>query len=500
LRLQGVVVRRIRCALALGVLASAGWTAGFASPTSASTTPALSWRSCDGKYRCSTLPVPLIPSDPSGPTIKLALIELVSTSPHPVGDLVMNPGGPGGSGIQFLEGASFPAALRASFTLVSFDPRGVGESDPVDCVDAAQTRQLIALDPAPRTAGQIAQVTTASKTFNDACLAHTSKSLLGHVSTVDTAYDLDRIRAALGQSKLDYMGFSYGTYLGELYAQMFPTHVRALVLDGVVDPALSLTQSDEEQAEGFETDLRDFFAWCPTNAACHRELPHGAEKAYHELFADIAAGRQIVAQLQPKYGGTQQITEGVAVTAVIGSLYSSQSWTYLAQGLQQGLQGNGDTLISLAYSYDGLMANGQFSNEAAAESAIGCTDETYPKGAAFYEKLASTLSRVAPDFGASEAWSSYGCALWPISADGDYGPVHAPHSPEILVVGSTDDPATPYRWAQAMASELDHARLLTRIGPGHTAYFFSSCIQGDVDRYLTTLTLPAPGTRCPTTN
>ncbi len=466
----------------------------------AASRPALSWRPCDRRFRCATLEVPIDYSAPSRGRLGLAVVELPSTSAHPVGDLVMNPGGPGGSGVSFLEQTPFPAGLRSEFNLVSFDPRGVGESDPVRCVGTAGIRRLIGLDPAPTTPSEVASVVAATKSFVAACAEHTPRLLLENMSSVATVEDMDRLRAALGEAKLNYLGFSYGTYLGELYAERYPTHLRAAVLDGVVDPALSTAEDDRQQGAGFETDLHDFFAWCPHDATCKGLLPGGAAAAYKTLLADLAGGRSIPAQLKPKYGGTVPLTLGVAETAIAGSLYSNQSWPDLAEGLAQALGGDGGLLAAIAYSYEGLQSNGRFQNQIAAGVATDCLDRPSPVGLSSYERLASELAKSEPDFGASEAWGSLPCAYWPVPPQGRPAPIHAPGSPDILLVGSTGDPATPYPWAVAVSHQLDHAELLTRDGPGHTAYFFSTCIDGYVDRYLVTLRMPPMHTTCPSTS
>lgn len=460
--------------------------------------PALVWHACDTRFRCATLRVPLEYAHPSRGSLRLAVVELESTGAHPVGDLVMNPGGPGASGVQFLEQASFPAALRSEFDLVSFDPRGVGESDPVTCEGASGVRQLLGLDPAPSTPSQIGAVVRATRGFDAACADHTPRALLADVGSAATVEDMDRLRQALGQSKLDYLGFSYGTYLGELYAERYPSHVRAMVLDGVFDPALSTQALDAQQAEGFQRDLDDFFAWCPTDSACATELPKGPKVALDDVLASLAAGRRLVGELKPRYGGTQPVTLGVAETALAGSLYSEQSWPDLAEALAEAGSGDGTLLLAIADSYEGLQPNGSFGNQLAANTAINCLDRPSPTRLSSYVRLASRLARLAPDFGASEAWGSLACAYWPVHPEGVVGPIHAPGSPPILVVGSTGDPATPYSWAQSVAHQLVHARLLTRDGPGHTAYFFSACVRSDVDRYLVTLVLPPEGAVCPT--
>lgn len=206
-----------------------------------------------------------------------------------------------------------------------------------------------------------------------------------------------------------------------------------------------------------------------------------------------------MADLVAKYGGTQQVTLGLAETALAGSLYSDQTWPYLASAIAQGLDGNGAVLAALAYAFEGLMPNGQFANLVAAGTAISCVDRPYPRQVTAYEQLAARLGKVAPDFGAADAWSNFTCAYWPVPPQGGIGPIHAPGSPPILVIGSTGDPATPYPWAQAVARQLDHARLLTRVGPGHTGYTNSTCVQRWTDRYLKTLELPPKNTSSATT-
>lgn len=482
-------------ALATGVAggpAGSVATAGSAAPSSGE----LAWHGCDTHYLCSTLSVPLNYAVPNGTQVKLAVIELASTSKHPIGDLVMNPGGPGGSGVQFLEGQGFPAALRSSFNLVSFDPRGVNESDPVKCVGTAKLRELAATNPDPVSASQVQAVVNDSKEFDDACAANTGKELLDNVSTLDTARDLDRLRAALGQTKLDYMGFSYGTYLGEVYAEHFPSHIRAMVLDGVVNPALSVATVAAQQAEGFEFNLNAFFSWCATNSTCDGELPQGAAQAYQQLMSSLGSGSVLMAHLKPIYGGDQRVTLGLAETAVLGSLYAKQTWSYLAQAIAEGLQGDGSLVAALAYSYDGLQANGTFANLDAANSAINCLDRPYPKQVSFYQNLASQLAKLAPDFGALSAWSDLGCAFWPLPAQGKQGPVKVKNVPPMLLIGSTGDPATPYPWAQEVAKQIPGSRLLTRDGTGHTGYLYSACVQKWADEYLARLKLPPAGTVC----
>ncbi len=503
LRMSRTVAALLAVAVGAGAAAvGAGALPAGAAPSRAAATrsaPALSWHACDKRFRCAELAVPISYQQPGRGTLNLSVVMLPATGKHPIGDLVTNPGGPGGSGVDFLEQAwsSFPASLRASFSLVSFDPRGVDRSDPVVCASAAETRRLLALDPAPATPAQITTVVAATKAYVADCKAHTSRLLLENVGTRTTVLDMDRLRAALGQPKLDYLGLSYGTYIGELYAERFPSKIRAMILDGAVDPALSTQASDLQQALGFETDLNDFLAWCDKNATCHAELPGGARNDYNRLFDSFSAGHSIVANFQPIYGGRLAVDLGVAELGVVSALYSEQDWPTLGQALSTGLKGNGDLLAELAYSYAGLQTNGTFSNIDDANTAINCVDRPSPTTLADYEALAKQLGAKAPDFGAAEAWGTLACAYWPVPPAGPTAAIHAPGTPPILVVGSTGDPATPYVWAQAVASQLDHAVLLTRSGTGHTGYFSSVCVRSWADAYLTSLALPPKGTVCP---
>jgi len=474
-------------------------------PSTSSPTPtstgrvgsALVWHSC-GSFRCSTLTVPVSYEEPGEGTLGLAVIELPAASgAASAPDLVLNPGGPGESGVQFLQSAfsEFPAALKGRFNLVSFDPRGVGASDPVECTTPAGLRRWLALDPAPVTPPQVAEVIAAVKVFDAGCAAHVPRDVLASLSTATTARDMDALRAALGQKKLDYLGFSYGTYLGALYAQAFPGHVGKMVLDGAVDPALSSSTLDIEQADAFELDLHDFFAWCPTNASCAGELPGGAKDAYSALVRRLKGGATLTADLTAALGGVQQADYAVVLTGVISSLYTTSYWPYLAQGLAEAATGNGSVLTELAYSYAGFNANGTAGNILSAELAVSCLDRPVPP-VTDYEALARRFARTAPDFGPAEAWGSIACNYWPVPPSGKAGAIHLAEPLPILVVGSTHDPATPYAWAEALTGQLKGSDLLTRTGDGHTGYFSSTCVQTWVDAYLATGARPPVGTVC----
>lgn len=482
-------------ALAMATVASCSSSAQTAPPAQGGS---LSWRACDGQFLCARLRVPISYAQPAEGSLSLAVVMLPATAGAPLGDLVMNPGGPGVSGVSFLEsaGPSFPSPVRRAFNLVSFDPRGIGASDPVDCVSPAGLRRWLAVDPAPVTARQVDEVVAAVKRFVAGCVAHTSLLLLANLSTAETARDMDRLRIALGQRSLTYLGFSYGTYLGALYAQAFPSRVRAMVLDGAIDPALGTVRTSIQQAAGLETDLHDFFAWCPTDTSCASELPGGAAAAFRELTGHLRRGAILPATPSGAIG-SQPVDLGVAETGIASTLYSRLDWPNLAQALSEGLRGNGTLLAQLADGYAGIESDGSDTNILSANIAISCLDQPSPKGVPTYEALARTMTAADPDFGAIEAWGTLVCAYWPVPPSGRTGAVHPRGVAPILVVGSTRDPVTPYGWAKALAAELPGAVLLTRSGDGHTGYFASSCIQQWADRYLTSLRLPPRNTICP---
>jgi len=462
-------------------------------------TPTLHWHACDKSYLCSQLSVPLDYAHPDGAQIKLAVVERPASGAHPLGDVLMNPGGPGASGVQFIEGYDFPASLSTPYNLISWDPRGVGQSEPVQCLTAVAERSMIASNPVPATPSQVAVAVAEAKQFDAACLKNTPMSLLENLSTTDTARDMDQLRAALGLSQLNYLGFSYGTYLGELYAEMYPSNVRAMVLDGVINPALSVTAFDEDQAAGFEADLNDFFAWCPTNKACKYLLP--VPRHSLEELMTLAESNQLDANLGPDMGGTQPLTPGLALTAVVGLLYSDQTWPDLASAIAFGAGGDGSELALDAYAFNGMMPNGQFNNLDAANVAISCADRGFAPQLSYYETLAARLKGIASEFGAAEAWSDLNCAYWPVKAPDQASAVQISGAPTVLLIGSTGDPATPYEWAKEVASQLgSHARLLTRVGPGHTGYFYSVCVQHWVALYVANLELPPQRTTCPSSS
>jgi pimeloyl-ACP methyl ester carboxylesterase len=441
--------------------------------------------------------VPLDYANPAGKQIPLALIRLPAADPsRRIGSMLMNPGGPGASGVDFLRSSGqtvFTETLRDRFDIVGFDPRGVGASDPVTCLNGSAMDRLNALDPTPDNKAESDALIAGAHEFADSCQRN-SGELLPHVATADAARDMDRIREALGEAKLTYFGFSYGTFLGTVYAGLFPDHVRALVLDGAIDPNQGLEQRLATQAKGFDDALDAFLAQCKSDATCAFHNDGHPAEAYDALMAKIDAGPLPATVMQDP----RPVGPGEAFIGVLFALYARDSWPTLAQALDMAQGGDGSLLLAMSDAYNDRQPDGTYSNEAAANNAVNCTDYKVPTDPAAYEAMVPDLQKVAPRFGQAIAYMAMTCAFWPVQPTHDPGVIRADGAPPILVVGTTNDPATPYLWAQNLAKELASGVLLTRRGEGHTGYAFSTCIQQHVDQYLVSLKTPEPGTICGT--
>jgi pimeloyl-ACP methyl ester carboxylesterase len=485
--------------LAVAAILLVGCSSSSSAPNeSASTLPAyytqrLDWQPCDNGFQCARLLVPFDYARPGGQRFSLPVIRLPAKDPaHRIGDLVVNPGGPGGSGVQYALGArsEFPAAVLARFDVVGFDPRGVGGSEPaVSCMTGPELDKYLSTDEMPDNAAQLAQIVQQGKFYASRC-AQNSRALLPYVGTQNAARDLDVLRAALGQSRLTYLGKSYGTYLGTWYAQLFPHRVRALVLDGAVDPDTQALRADAVQAEGFQAAFGSFAAWCRASSGC----PLG-QNAAGQLEALIvrANSRPLANKL-----GTGQVASGaVLLNGVAAALYSKSTWPDLKGALVNAFHGDGTVLVQLANLLLERNQDGTYSNLVDANTAISCVDRPWPRSLAGYQAAASAAERAAPLFGPSIVWGNLPCAYWPVPA-APQAAIKATGAGPILVVGTTRDPATPYRWARALAADLSSGVLLGWNGDGHTAYGEgSSCVDTIVNAYLISLTVPRNGTLCP---
>jgi pimeloyl-ACP methyl ester carboxylesterase len=424
-----------------------------------------------------------------GKTFDIALMRLHSSKEHdPIGSILVNPGGPGVSGIMLAAGLTDQVpTLLSRFDLVGFDPRGVGQSAPVKCIPDATLDQSFGYDPDPVSDAQFQGAVAISRQIASDCNAKFGDQL-GLYSTVQTARDMDAIRAALGEAKLNYLGFSYGTLLGAVYAQLFPRNIRAMVLDGAIDPTLSPVEGSEIQAMGFERAFDDFANWCKANP---KDCPI-APDARGAVTSAIDAART-----NPAHGtGGRLAASGWVATAVLSAMYSQDGWKPLAQGIADLRRGDPRRIFSLADLYAERDASGHYTNLFDANSAINCADSDKYPTVETIRSLQSQWRAKYPLFGAPLALGMAGCAVWPAKHD-PYPVGPATGAPTILVVGTKGDPATPFESTAKLANMLGTGQVVAWDGEGHTAYPTTQCIRDAVDNYFISLTIPPKGLTCP---
>ncbi|MER5790912.1 alpha/beta hydrolase [Streptomyces sp. NPDC001980] len=449
-----------------------------------------------GTWQCATMKAPLDWSKPKGATIGLALIRARASgdASKRIGSLIFNFGGPGGSGVTTLPAfGSDYAALRTRYDLVSFDPRGVGRSDPVECEDDAQLDNYFQQDATPDSSAERTQLINRTKQFNAACEKN-SRAILPHVRTTDAARDMDLMRQVLGDTKMHYFGISYGTELGGVYAHLFPKNVGRAVFDGVVDPTQDTEQSSLGQAKGFQLALDNFAEDCTSKQTeCPiGDTPQDVKDRIAKLLADL--DKKPIPGILPR-----QLTQSAATNGIAQSLYSKDFWEYLTEGLEEAYDGDGKILMLLSDSMNGRSENGEYSNITAANIAINCADEKPRYTADYVQQKLPEFRAASPLFGDYLAWGMVSCTNWAVPGAADHPDVSAPGSAPILVVGNTGDPATPYEGAKKMVDALGKGVgvELTYKGQGHGAYDSKNkCVQGAVNGYLLEGTVPKAGAIC----
>ena len=476
----------------LGVTPGAGLAAFYAAKAR--------WRPCTASfaavdfidlagYQCATVAVPLDYRHPAGKRIAIGIARLPASGAHRLGSLVINPGGPGVSGLDYLTVArtAIPASIRSRFDIVGFDPRGVGVSAGLHCLGTSAFDAMVAAPPVPSGKAQVAAAVARAARLAAGCRA-TAAAEAPYLGTVYSARDLDLVRSAIGDRRLTYLGKSYGTLLGAVYADEFPTRVRALVLDGALPPGLPAATASRQQADGFERDLRDFLAQCSV-PSCPWPAS-GARAGLNRLLAGVAAK-----PLRSSSGRTVYV--GQAISGVTAALYSTSRWPLLRAALRQATDGDGSLLLELSDALAGRHTGG-YETQASAFPAISCADVPTPFTVSQVAVLAGRWTAAAPLFGPIEAWGLLTCDGWPRTATPLPAKVTAKGAPPIVVVGTTGDPATPYEWATDLSGQLASARLITYTGDGHTVYGGgrSPCVDDAVDAYLIDLTPPVRGLRC----
>ncbi len=429
-----------------------------------------------------------------GRTVGLTVVRIRSSKQHDrIGSLLVNPGGPGVSGIEYaLEAAAdeLPQAILDRFDIVGFDPRGVGLSSPISCIPNAQKDAELKepADPISQTAWD-AQVADTQRTANE-CYAKYG-SALTYYSTAETVRDLDALRAKLGDAKLSYLGYSYGTLLGAEYASAYPTRVRALVLDGAVDPTLNTSADDLAQAGGFQLAFAHYAAACAKEGSSCKVGPDP-----NAFLAKLLARADAHPIPSSNHSDKRVAKSGAVLLAVLSALYDQTEWTTLTEALSDASHGDAAGVLSLDDQYTERDSDGSYANVEDANEAISCADTPDRPTVTQARALQPQWSKIDPLLGGSQASGLYSCSLWKAPADAPIT-IADHHGPPVLIVGTLGDPATPIAGARHMTALLGTADLLVWQGDGHTAYPKTPCVTSDVDAYLINLTAPPAGTTCP---
>jgi pimeloyl-ACP methyl ester carboxylesterase len=454
--------------------------------------PRITWTNCGRGFQCGTMRAPKDYADPSAGVLEISLIRRPAGDPERrVGSLLVNPGGPGGSGVDLVREDTriFPRAILQRFDLIGFDPRGVNTSTQVRCIDNLDPRAQ--LDPSPDDADELRALVDDAKAYAEAC-AERNEDLLPYLSTEAVVDDMERIRQALGDDKLNYLGFSYGTLIGAMYAEHYPENIRALVLDAAVDPALDLAGLRSGQAEAFEAALDGFLEDCADRSDCLFNHGSGTARAFDDLMAEIEEDPLPA----PRTNDDRLVGPGLAWSAVLGSMYLQNGREALEGALALAEQGDGSFLLLLSDPYRGRQADGTYSNVIDAYTSNICLDYEAPGDIADFEAFSDELRPIAPRFSGFIAYNDLACAFWPTPATREPAAVTATGAPPIVVVGSTGDPATPYEWSVDLAGSLESGVLVTREGEGHTAIGASNCVRRAIVDYLVELEVPQDALTC----
>ncbi|MHC5907521.1 alpha/beta hydrolase [Streptomyces sp. S6] len=454
----------------------------------------LGWGRCEGDsaaggaWRCATLKAPLDWSKPEGRTIDVALVRTRSSGPakERLGSLLFNFGGPGGSGVDTLPAfGSTMSSLRARYDLVGFDPRGVGRSEGVRCRGDKEIAAAETVDATPDTPAEERAYFQDADSFGQGC-QKAAGELMSHVSTTDTARDMDLMRQVLGDRRTNYFGISYGTELGGVYAHLFPKNVGRLVLDAVVDPTADAVGHARNQARGFQRALDNYLK------STGQDPKEGTRKI-------AALLERLDANPLPTSSG-RRLTQTLAVLGIVRPLYSEASWPSLTRALKEAGDGDGSGLLELADSYNDRDSSGSYGTESHSQRVISCLDDKQRPTADETRRILPEFEKISPVFGPYLAWDTAGwCHDWPVPGQFDTPQVSAPGAAPILLVGNTGDPATPYEGARRMADGLgkDVGVLLTWKGEGHGAYGSGSdCVDSTVDAYLLDGKVPPDGKVC----
>jgi pimeloyl-ACP methyl ester carboxylesterase len=453
----------------------------------------IEWKACEGstatEVECGNIEVPFDYADPDQGSFVLYVKKHNAASPADrIGSMMVNPGGPGFGGSSLADDAQyyFSQDLIDHFDIIAWDPRGTGETTPaVNCVDTFD--EYFGLDSPPETPEEKQALIDASQAFNDKC-AENSGTILPYISTMASAQDINSLRLALGEEKVSFFGFSYGSELGTTWATMFPETVRAIVVDGAVDPNASSTQEGLNQAKGFEGQLSTFLKQCSERTTCEFHNNGDAEAAFDKLVLDIDTTPLEVSK------DRTLVTQGVLFTAVAQAMYSDYYWPQLSEALHDAQLGDGKGILQLYDDYYQRNEDGTYGNELEAFLAISCLDDP---GATSIKEVDSRIEEfiaAAPRLGGNFAYG-YSCALWPVK-QADKVAITGKGAGPIVVIGTTGDAATPLESTRNMALGLEQGILIVVEANQHTGYGANSCVVKAVDEYLIKLIVPANETNC----
>lgn len=449
-----------------------------------------SWKPCRDVLECATVTVPLDWSKPAGKTISLAVARRKATEKK-IGTLMFNPGGPGVPSLDYIvDAARFGTKVQESYDVLAWDTRGVGESTAIRCLPNDRLDTFYAADASPDDPAELRTALDLTKEYAQACVENTGE-LIEHVDTLSTVRDMDVLRAVVGDEVLTFFGASYGTFLGAWYAQTFPWRAGRLVLDGAVDPSLSAAQYTEGQTIGFSRAVRAYVQDCLGSRGC--PLRGTQEEAYQQIQSLVQK-----ADARPlRTASGRQLTQALMITGLAQGMYLDAFWPTVSKGLTEALQGEGTTLLALADAYLQRDATGKYGPSIQASGAMSCIDRADTRSAEQIAAGAADLGKRYPPLGDQFGWGALTCSVWPVKQVVPQQRLTADGAPPILVIGTTNDPATPYEWAKGLASQLSSGVLLTREGNGHTGYKQGSkCVDTAVDRYLVTGTPPQADLTC----
>jgi pimeloyl-ACP methyl ester carboxylesterase len=454
---------------------------------------AIEWKACEGststEVECGNIEVPFDYANPDQGSFVLYVKKHNASSPADrIGSMMVNPGGPGFGGSSLADDAQyyFSQDLIDHFDIIAWDPRGTGESTPaVNCVDTFD--EYFGLDSPPETPDEKHALIDASQAFNDKC-AENSGTILPHISTMASAQDINSLRLALGEEKVSYFGFSYGSELGTTWATMFPETVRAIVVDGAVDPNASSIQEGMNQAKGFEGQLTTFLKQCSEKTTCAFHNGGKAEDAFDKLVLDIDTTPLEVSK------DRTPVTQGVLFTAVAQAMYSDYYWPQLSEALNAAQGGDGKGILQLYDDYYQRNTDGTYGNELEAFLAISCLDDPGATSAEEVDLHIEEFITAAPRLGGNFAYG-YSCALWPVRQAAKVAITGKGAGP-IVVIGTTGDAATPLESTRKMALGLEQGILIVVGANQHTGYGANNCVVKAVDEYLIKLKVPANETTC----